>query len=183
MTPLPASRVARTLKKPEERERMMRKRGMKKRKKRRKKEKRMRRKMMMMKITETVHGATATRLPDVCPAVWGRWDEGAQGVPPCTRTAPPPPSATSPSTWTRAASLPRRSHAHRPPRCPVLPPAPTQSTGEEPEGASEGGGRTAGTQRWAATPVAGAAPPAQSVGGSTEPGWGAEEEEVDTSLF
>ncbi|XP_005477859.3 LOW QUALITY PROTEIN: IQ motif and SEC7 domain-containing protein 1 [Oreochromis niloticus] len=47
--------------------------------------------------------------------------QGQEEVPPCTRTAPLPPSVMSPCTWMKAASLPRPS--------PVPPPAPIQSTG------------------------------------------------------
>lgn len=141
---------------------------------------------MRTKIIESVPGETQTRLPgawqDVREELWaeGVWGEAT----PCMRTALPPPSVMSPSTWMRVASPPRHSPA-RPPRfCPAPPPVPTQNTGEQ-EAEWElvrRGGRTAGRQKEAASEAGGAAPPAQSVEESTEAGRVREGEVEDTSL-
>lgn len=137
---------------------------------------------MRRKITESVPGVTPSRRPDAWPGVWEELGvEGAWGeAPPCTRTAQPPPSVMSLSTWRRAASPPRHSPARRPRHCPAPPPAPTQNTGEEVAGQelAQGGGRIAGRLKEAASEAGGAAPPARSVEESTEAGQ-VEEGEVE----
>lgn len=141
---------------------------------------------MRMKITESVPGETQTRLPGAWQDVWE--ELGAEGVwgeaTPCMRTALPPPSVMSPSTWMRVASPPRHSPARPLRHCPAPPPAPTQNTGEQEAGWEmvRGGGRTAGRQKEAASEAGGAAPPAQSVEESTEAGRAEEGEVEDTSL-